>query len=129
MTSASLSPAAPPTPAQRTGPRSGTTATERIRLFVGGLPADVTAEELQMRFQPFGKVIGSEIVPQKEDGANCRGFGYVDLEPVSEASLSKCFAVVSGTVSFLGFDPSWGSFGGVPPIVCLVANDYWLVMS
>ncbi|GAQ83424.1 protein with RRM/RBD/RNP motifs [Klebsormidium nitens] len=98
MTSAALSPSAPPTPTQPTGPHpSGATAVGRIRLFVGGLPADVTPEELQARFQPFGKVVGSEIVPQKEDAGTCRGFGYVDLEPVSEASLSKCFAVYNGT--------------------------------
>ncbi|CAG9462627.1 unnamed protein product [Pedinophyceae sp. YPF-701] len=68
-----------------------------VRLFVGGLREDVTAEMLASRFKPFGVVGHIEIVPQTDqDGratSRCKGFGYVELEPADDKSLAKCISL------------------------------------
>ena len=71
-----------------------------VRLFVGGLAEDITSEELSQRFCPFGVVENCEVISPKENDtfrgptAQCRGFGYLTLEPKDEASLRKCLSVV-----------------------------------
>lgn len=71
-----------------------------VRLFVGGLAEDVTPEQLASRFQPFGKVSSPKIMGPKENDptksrqCSCRGFGYLDLEPDSEAALRRCLGAV-----------------------------------
>ena len=71
-----------------------------VRLYVGGLPADVTAEQLAERFAPFGRVEGADLAAPQADGcaalkgASCRGFGYVELEPKDEAALRRCLSTV-----------------------------------
>ena len=74
---------------------------QMVRLYVGGLPADVTAEQLAERFAPFGRVEGADLAAPQADGcaalkdASCRGFGYVELEPKDEAALRRCLSTVS----------------------------------
>ncbi|ETW05356.1 hypothetical protein H310_04288 [Aphanomyces invadans] len=53
-----------------------------VRLFVGGLPGDVTEEDLRQR---FGKVSGCKVesvdlVMAREKGRGIRDFAYVNLE-------------------------------------------------
>eukprot|EP00897_Mesotaenium_endlicherianum_P010945 jgi/Mesen1/987/ME000012S00537 len=77
------------------------------RLYVGGLPSDVTEKELKARFASFGEVHSVELVPSKlqpqanasaVDGsaAGTRRFGYVNVTPASELSLKKCFTAYNG---------------------------------
>ncbi len=68
-----------------------------VRLYVGGLPADIKQPELTARFTPFGQVAGCEVVPAKGLDATpgcCRGFAYVDLTPKDEQALSRCLSLV-----------------------------------
>ena len=73
---------------------------QMVRLYVGGLPADVTAEQLAERFAPFGRVEGADLAAPQTDGcaalkdASCRGFGYVELDPKDEAALRRCLSTV-----------------------------------
>lgn len=48
------------------------------RVFLGGLPTNITAEEVKNRFTPFGTPLSIEVV--KNDGGEGRGFAYVDLQ-------------------------------------------------
>ncbi|KIY91869.1 hypothetical protein MNEG_16095, partial [Monoraphidium neglectum] len=67
-----------------------------MRLFVGGLPPDITKRDVEGRFAPFGAVAGCDIVPSKGLGASpgeCRGFAYVDFEPKDNASLARCLSL------------------------------------
>lgn len=75
----------------------------KVRLFVGGLPGDVTPEQLAQRFQPFGSVGEVQLVPEKKLGADvaaggppkpCRGFAYVQLAATDEAALRRCLSMV-----------------------------------
>ena len=76
-----------------------------VRLFVGGLAEDITSNELSQRFNPFGVVENCEVIPPKDNDtfrgptAQCRGFGYLDLEPKDDASLRKCLSVVNCLLS------------------------------
>lgn len=71
-----------------------------VRLYVGGLAEDITAEQLSQRFQGFGRVGDCEVVAPKANDtfrlptASCRGFGYVDLDLPDEAALRKIVSVV-----------------------------------
>ncbi len=82
--------------------------TEAVRLYVGGLPADITAEAIAQRFAPFGKVISSELVPAKCSGigiasqpGTCRGFAYVSLQPKDATSVSRCLSLVRDALPHL----------------------------
>jgi len=63
---------------------------ERIqkRMFVGGLSAEVTATDLQGRFQSFGKVSGVEI-PTNSFTGEPRGFAYLNIDTLG-ADWNKC---------------------------------------
>lgn len=89
-----------------------------VRLFVGGLPPDVTEKDLISRFTPFGAVSSCELLPPKAGhlpqvsfqqilasqtaclrknqprsaalDAAFRGIAYIDIEPKDAAALQKC---------------------------------------
>lgn len=70
-----------------------------VRLFVGGLPAGCTSEDLRQRFQPFGEVTEVAIAPPKVYGRDAvfpRNFAHVELTPKDEASLRKCISAYNG---------------------------------
>ncbi|RHY03577.1 hypothetical protein DYB37_003525 [Aphanomyces astaci] len=59
-----------------------------VRLFVGGLPGDVTEDDLRQR---FGKVSGCavesiDLVMAKEKGLGIRDFAYVNLHSSTPAT-------------------------------------------
>jgi len=57
------------------------------KLFVGGLPPDVTNEEFMVFFQQFGAILDSVVMFDRET-KNCRGFGFVTfVDPVSDTYL------------------------------------------
>ncbi|CAM6110577.1 unnamed protein product [Calypogeia fissa] len=68
---------------------------EKIRLFVGGLPSEVGAGDLQERFAPLGNV-KSITLPSATTGPGHRGFAYVDFVPASDAALRKLFSAYNG---------------------------------
>ncbi len=49
-----------------------------MRLFVGGLSWDTTAEELRRLFEPLGEVSEATIVTDRDSGRS-RGFGFVTM--------------------------------------------------
>ena len=75
-----------------------------VRLFVAGLPTEVTAEQLAQRFAPFGQVQGVELAKSKPgstlEPGQCRGFGHLELD-ADEQALKRCLSLV-GTC--LGID-------------------------
>lgn len=61
-------------------------ATPVERLWIRGLSADVTREELAGRFTSFGKVLDVSILTD-------RGFGYVNLVPSGPTAADKAISV------------------------------------
>ena len=69
----------------------------KIRLYVGGLPSQITAKQLEGRFASFGKVSAINVIPSKAQSADlsCRGFAYVEFCPKDDQSLQRCLSLVS----------------------------------
>lgn len=57
---------------------------EDRKLFVGGLPGNVTDEEFRVHFEQYGPVLDSVVMFDRET-QNSRGFGFVTFEDVSVA--------------------------------------------
>lgn len=70
-----------------------------VRLFVAGLPTEVTAEQLAQRFAPFGQVQGVELAKSKPgstlEPGQCRGFGHLELD-ADEQALKRCLSLYNG---------------------------------
>lgn len=59
------------------------------KLFVGGLPPDVTSEEFRLFFEQFGAILDSVVMFDRET-KNSRGFGFVTFaDPEVSKSLLK----------------------------------------
>lgn len=76
-------------------------AREPTRLYVGGLPHDITPEQIAQRFQSFGTVQAVQLVPEKRGSVTagpmlkpCRGFAYVQFVPKDDAALHRCISMV-----------------------------------
>jgi len=69
------------------------------RLYVGGLPANVSIEELQLRFARFGEVqevhIPDEKFPSCADRPANRGFAFISL-CTTEIKMKNCITTYSG---------------------------------
>ena len=74
-----------------------------VRLFLGGLPPDVTPEQLVQRFAAFGAVTDAHVAAPKtyaalpSDAGFYRGFGFVELQPQDDAALRRALAAYSGS--------------------------------
>ena len=66
-----------------------------VRLYVGGLPADISVKQLEGRFASFGSVPALELVSSRQTAANgCRGFAYVNFLPKDDQALHRCLSLV-----------------------------------
>ena len=54
------------------------------RLYVGHLPREVTAAQLEGLFAHFGKVRTASVVTDRQSG-NSRGFGFVEMADPQQA--------------------------------------------
>lgn len=61
-------------------------------LYVGNLPWATTPQDLADIFSPFGQVISSRIIKDKETNRS-RGFGFVE---VADEDAEKMIAAVDG---------------------------------
>ncbi|KAM0939388.1 putative RNA recognition motif domain, nucleotide-binding alpha-beta plait domain superfamily [Dioscorea sansibarensis] len=62
-----------------------------MRIFVGGLGAGVTADDMEKTFSSLGSVAAVQLVR-----TNGRSFGYMDFHPNSDKSLARLFATYNG---------------------------------
>ncbi|XP_039146287.1 uncharacterized protein LOC120283644 [Dioscorea cayenensis subsp. rotundata] len=62
-----------------------------MRIFVGGLGAGVTAEDMEKTFSSLGSVAAVQLVR-----TNGRSFAYMDFHPNSDKSLARLFANYNG---------------------------------
>lgn len=54
------------------------------RLFVGSLPYDVTEDQLSELFTPYGQVVSTKLIMDRETGRS-KGFGFVEYATETEA--------------------------------------------
>ena len=57
------------------------------RLYVGNLPREVTAAELEGLFTHFGKVRTASVVTDRQTG-DSRGFGFVEMVDAQQAQTA-----------------------------------------
>jgi RNA recognition motif-containing protein len=54
------------------------------KLYVGGLPYDVTNEALEQMFAPHGSVQSAQVIMDRDTGRS-KGFGFVEMGSDAEA--------------------------------------------
>ncbi|MFS7922248.1 putative RNA recognition motif domain, nucleotide-binding alpha-beta plait domain superfamily [Helianthus anomalus] len=64
---------------------------EKTRIYVGGLGAGVTEDDLRKTFSALGEVVSVDVVRTKG-----RSFAYLDFLPSSDKSLPKLFSTYNG---------------------------------
>jgi len=50
------------------------------KIFVGGLPKELTIKEMKDYFNEFGTVVNCIIIPDKGNGGSNKGFGFVQFD-------------------------------------------------
>ena len=66
-----------------------------VRLYVGGLPPNISSKQVASRFASFGSTSAVELVPSKQHGeVGCRGFAYLEFIPNDDQSLHRCLSLV-----------------------------------
>ncbi len=58
-----------------------------MNLYVGNLSRDVTNEDMQQAFEPFGQVTTVNVIKDRYSGES-RGFGFVEMPDKSEAQAA-----------------------------------------
>jgi len=54
-----------------------------MNIYVGNLSLEVTEEDLQLSFKPFGQIESATIIKDKHSGQS-RGFGFVEMASKAE---------------------------------------------
>jgi RNA recognition motif-containing protein len=72
--------------ANRPNMRSPPNRKDHRKLFVGGLPADVTEDEFRVFFEQFGEIVDSVVMFDRETHRS-RGFGFVTFESADVANM------------------------------------------
>ncbi len=57
-------------------------------LYVGNLPWNTTADELSEFFAPYGRVVNSRIITDRETGRS-RGFGFIEVEEADANRMTE----------------------------------------
>jgi RNA recognition motif-containing protein len=55
-----------------------------MKIYVGNLSKETTAEQLRTSFEPFGSVDSLNIITDKETG-HSKGFGFIEMSPDENA--------------------------------------------
>ncbi|KAK1417073.1 hypothetical protein QVD17_26195 [Tagetes erecta] len=71
--------------------RMEVTGGDKTRIYVGGLGAGVTEDDLRKTFSSLGEVVSVDVVRTKG-----RSFAYLDFLPASDKSLPKLFSTYNG---------------------------------
>ncbi|HAZ07427.1 MAG TPA: RNA-binding protein [Elusimicrobia bacterium] len=58
------------------------------KMFVGGLPYDVTESRLTAMFAVHGKVVSAKVIMDRETGRS-KGFGFVEMSTDAEAEAAR----------------------------------------
>ncbi len=64
------------------------------KIFVGGLSWSITSETLADAFSPYGEIVESKVIVDRETGRS-RGFGFVTFE--DSESAEKAIRETDGT--------------------------------
>ena len=55
------------------------------KLYIGGLPLDITSDELREVFEEFGEITEAKVITDRYTG-RCRGFGFITFKQDEDAT-------------------------------------------
>ena len=77
------------------------------KVFLGGLPGDILADEVKEAFKEYGKIENVEILYDKET-KKCRGFGFITFdspEPAEKVLALQHFSIAGKLVEVKSANP------------------------
>ncbi|XP_043298370.1 RNA-binding motif, single-stranded-interacting protein 3 isoform X13 [Cervus elaphus] len=82
-------PMAPPSPSTNSSSNSGGEQLSKTNLYIRGLPPGTTDQDLIKLCQPYGKIVSTKAILDKNTN-QCKGYGFVDFD--SPAAAQKAVA-------------------------------------
>jgi len=64
------------------------------RVYIGGVPYEITAEHLKAIFEPFGTIAACELVASVETAGTHRGYGFIEF--TTEQAAANAIASMNG---------------------------------
>uniref|UniRef100_A0AAY5EXY4 RRM domain-containing protein n=1 Tax=Electrophorus electricus TaxID=8005 RepID=A0AAY5EXY4_ELEEL len=87
-------PMAPPSPGSTSCSQSGVEQLSKTNLYIRGLPPGTTDQDLIKLCQPYGKIISTKAILDKNTN-QCKGYGFVDFD--SPAAAQKAVSSLKAT--------------------------------
>uniref|UniRef100_A0AAY5ER51 RRM domain-containing protein n=1 Tax=Electrophorus electricus TaxID=8005 RepID=A0AAY5ER51_ELEEL len=85
---------APPSPGSTSCSQSGVEQLSKTNLYIRGLPPGTTDQDLIKLCQPYGKIISTKAILDKNTN-QCKGYGFVDFD--SPAAAQKAVSSLKAT--------------------------------
>ncbi|KAG5265045.1 hypothetical protein AALO_G00260830 [Alosa alosa] len=87
-------PMAPPSPTSNSCSHGGAEQLSKTNLYIRGLPPGTTDQDLIKLCQPYGKIVSTKAILDKNTN-QCKGYGFVDFD--SPAAAQKAVSSLKAT--------------------------------
>uniref|UniRef100_A0A8K9XSX9 RNA binding motif single stranded interacting protein 3 n=1 Tax=Oncorhynchus mykiss TaxID=8022 RepID=A0A8K9XSX9_ONCMY len=87
-------PMAPPSPSHNSCSHGGSEQLSKTNLYIRGLPPGTTDQDLIKLCQPYGKIVSTKAILDKNTN-QCKGYGFVDFD--SPAAAQKAVSSLKAT--------------------------------
>uniref|UniRef100_A0A3Q2DL84 RNA binding motif single stranded interacting protein 3 n=1 Tax=Cyprinodon variegatus TaxID=28743 RepID=A0A3Q2DL84_CYPVA len=87
-------PMAPPSPSTNSCSQGGAEQLSKTNLYIRGLPPGTTDQDLIKLCQPYGKIVSTKAILDKNTN-QCKGYGFVDFD--SPAAAQKAVSSLKAT--------------------------------
>nr|XP_015212461.1 PREDICTED: RNA-binding motif, single-stranded-interacting protein 3 isoform X1 [Lepisosteus oculatus]XP_015212462.1 PREDICTED: RNA-binding motif, single-stranded-interacting protein 3 isoform X2 [Lepisosteus oculatus] len=88
-------PMAPPSPSTNSSSNSGGEQLSKTNLYIRGLPPGTTDQDLIKLCQPYGKIVSTKAILDKNTN-QCKGYGFVDFDSPAAAQKAVASLKASG---------------------------------
>ncbi|XP_064199726.1 RNA-binding motif, single-stranded-interacting protein 3 isoform X2 [Anguilla rostrata] len=88
-------PMAPPSPSTNSSGHSGAEQLSKTNLYIRGLPPGTTDQDLIKLCQPYGKIVSTKAILDKNTN-QCKGYGFVDFDSPAAAQKAVASLKASG---------------------------------
>ncbi|MBN3305507.1 RBMS3 protein, partial [Amia calva] len=90
-----LHPMAPPSPSTNSSSNSAGEQLSKTNLYIRGLPPGTTDQDLIKLCQPYGKIVSTKAILDKNTN-QCKGYGFVDFDSPAAAQKAVASLKASG---------------------------------
>ncbi|KAA0703554.1 RNA-binding motif, single-stranded-interacting protein 3 [Triplophysa tibetana] len=88
-------PMAPPSPSTNSSSHCGAEQLSKTNLYIRGLPPGTTDQDLIKLCQPYGKIVSTKAILDKNTN-QCKGYGFVDFDSPAAAQKAVASLKASG---------------------------------